>query len=202
MPAAMADFTTPIPGSTGAVAAAAATTGSEGVAGGLLSALKKLFTQELWKELFNRLARDSRSFFNVYEFSRPASQGEWITRVSGNASRFAFMYGLFFLPIMLHTMNSSWSLRIGSLAVAGVWGYAYGMRPDDATITCFGISLPKVVVCACVSVVVMLLTGMLNALIGALFVFSVVAMPHMSLHTAAGGDAIDALEMQPVMGRA
>ena len=69
----------------------------------------------------------------------------------------------------------------------------------ESSLTCFGIALPKVLSCACLSVFVMLLSGMLNALVGALFLFSVVAMPHMSLHNAPGGaDAIDAIELQPI----
>lgn len=194
----MADFTTPIPGSRGGAGPAVQTVGDGGSAG-LIDALKQLANRDMWLSIVTRLAHDSKSFFNPAEFSRPSSQGDWIARVSSNASRFAYMYTLFFLPIMLRSVLSSLWLRLGAIAVAGVWVYGYGVKRADEVLVCFNVPLPKVLCCACLSVLIMLLTGMLNALIGALLVFSIVGMPHMSLHMAPGSDAIDAIELQPVV---
>lgn len=97
-------------------------------------------------------------------------------------------------------MLSSLWLRIGSIALCAIWFYAYGVKKEDTMISVFGITLPKVMVCSAASVIIMLTTGMLNALLGALLLFSLIGMPHMSLHTAPAGDAIDALELQPVTG--
>jgi len=189
----MADFSTPLP------QAAAA----EGSAGGMTSMLSGLLSKAAWMELLSRVLSLSKSFFNPTEFSRPATQQEWITRVSSNASRFALIYFCLFLPFLLNTMMSSWVLLIGSLALIAMWAYAYGIQKESSTLTVFGVSMPKVLVCAVVSITVMLVTGMLSALIGAMLVFSLIGMPHMSLHVApSGADALDALELQPVVSTA
>ena len=189
-----ADFSAPLPQAVGAAGA------SDGV-GGLRSLLAELFSREVWAERLARVAELSKSFFNPLEFSRPSSQAEWIQRVSSNASRFSLIYSLFFAPILLHTMLSSWWLRVGSLLLLGVWGYAYGVKKDEAVLILCGVPLPKVVACSVGSVVIMLATGMLNALLGALVIFAIFGMPHLSLHQApSGADAMDAVELQPIQG--
>ena len=82
--------------------------------------------------------------------------------------------------------------------VVGLWGYAYGLKKEESTL--FGLPLPKLVVCGSATAVIALLTGMLNALIGSLILFALFGLPHASLHTASSADAIDALELQPVVG--
>ena len=187
----MADFTTPLPQA-----------GATSNVGGVLGDLKGLLSKEWWTERARALTDLSRAFFNPLEFSRPASQSEWLARVPANAARFAPVYGCFFLPILLRTMLSSWWLRIGSLLLLSLWAYAYLLKKEEAVLFVCGAPVPKVIACSVASVVVMLGTGMLNALIGALFVFSVVAMPHMSLHHApSGADAMDAVELQTLAGK-
>jgi hypothetical protein len=192
----MADFSTPLPQATAAVAT------GEGAGGALRNAIGRLLDRAAWTALIGRVGAQAKSFFNPLEFSRPASQSDWLARVSGNASRFSLLYACLFAPILVYTMLSSWWLVLGSTAIGGLWFYAYGVK-QDTTFDVFGIPLPKVLTCAVVTILVMLISGMLNALIGALFVFSFVGMPHMSLHTAPGGtDAIDSLELQPVCSSA
>ena len=193
----MADFTTPLPQAGGASATFGDSDGS------LLGGLKALFafvtSRELWMGYASQIMSDSKSFFNPAEFSRPASQTEWVARVSMNSTRFRLMYFCLFLPFLLNTMLSTWWLRIGSFTLLALWAYAYGVKKDDASLTVAGVALPKTMAVGSISVLVMLVTGMLNALIGALLLFSLIGMPHMSLHQApTAADAIDALELQPV----
>ena len=179
-PVSMADFSTPLPQAGGAAAAADGT----GVASGLVTKAK---------EAFSRLKVLSISFFNPLEFSRPASQAEWIARVSANAKHFALVYACFFAPVLIHTMMSSMWLRIGSLLICGMWGYAYGPKAADDQI--FGVPFSKLTTCATATVLVMLISGMVNALFYATVLFSLIGMPHMSLHIApTPGD----VEMQPL----
>mmetsp|Transcript_43370 Transcript_43370/g.113998 ORF Transcript_43370/g.113998 Transcript_43370/m.113998 type:complete len:183 (-) Transcript_43370:309-857(-) len=142
----------------------------------------------------------SASFFNPREFSRPASQSDWIARVTANARAFSSVYALLFTPILINTMMSSNMLCLGSLVIFGLWGYAYWVKAEDEYL--FGIPFSKFLTCAAVSVLVMLLTGMLNALISCAFLFSLVAMPHLSFHAVPGtADAMDAQEMQSLSPR-
>ena len=187
-----ADFSAPLPQAVGAAGA------SDGV-GGLRSLLAELLSREVWAERLARVAELSKSFFNPLEFSRPTSQADWISRVSGNASRFASIYFLFFLPILLRQMLSSWWLRIGSLLLLALWAYGYIHKKEESVLILCGVPLPKVMACSIGSVIIMLMTGMLNALIGALMLFALIGMPHMSLHIAApSADAMDAVELQAI----
>lgn len=175
----MADFSTPLP------QAGAADTS----------------TPDTWKGKlqagFGRVRALSISFFNPLEFSRPASQADWIARVSGNASHFSPVYACFFAPVVLYTMMSSWWLCLGSLLVCALWGYAYILKASDAEI--FRIPFSKFITCSVISVLCMLMTGMINALFYAIFLFSFVGFPHMSLHNLPGAvDALDVAELQPM----
>ena len=194
----MADFSQPLPQAAGTNANT--TAGSTLSVAGLMELLKGLVSQSAWSSLLGRFKAEAKSFFNPLEFSRPATQAEWIGRVTANASAFKLVYGIFFLPVLVSTMMSSMWLRIGSLAIIGMWGYAYGLKKEQTTLEFFGVSLPKVIACSSVSVFVMLLTGMINALFYALVLFAVVGMPHMSLHNvpAATSDSLDPIELQPL----
>ena len=190
----MADFSAPLPqANTGAPTATSADVT------GFLSYVKSLFSREIWVTRMKNVASLSKSFFNPLEFSRPASQTEWIARVSANATRFSSIYFCFFLPILLNTMLSSWSLRIGTFALVSLWLYAYGYKKDESVLMIGGVPAPKIVACTVISVLVMLITGMINALFGAIVVFAIIGMPHMSLHMAPSvADAMDAIELQAI----
>lgn len=193
----MADFTTPLPQAVGSDSSL-----SSSEASGFLSYVKSLFDRELWMNRAKTVVSLSKSFFNPLEFSRPSSQTEWVARVSANASRFAPIYFCCFLPILLNTMLSSWSLRIGSFVLIALWLYAYGYKKDDTVLVIAGVPAPKIIACSVISIVVMLVTGMINALFGAIVIFAIVAMPHMSLHLAPSmGDALDAIELQAIAPR-
>ena len=189
----MADFSTPLPQ---AIPGAAAT--SSGDAKGFVEYLKSFLVKDLWVEKITQISSLSKSFFNPLEFSRPTSQTDWIGRVSTNGSRFAPIYVCFFLPILIHSMMSTLWLRVGSLVLLALWLYAYGYKKDESVLIIAGVPAPKVIACSVVSIVVMLATGMLNALMGAMFLFALVGMPHMSLHNAPTSDAMDAVELQAI----
>jgi len=172
----MADFSTPLPQAEAAEAAVA----------------------NSWKARLTTATRAiaslSVSFFDPRQFSRPASQAEWLVRVPANARHFAPVYACFFAPVMLHTMLSSTWYMLGSLLLCGLWCYAYGIKRGDEQV--LGVPLPKLVSCSIASVLVMLLTGMVNALFYALLVFSLVGMPHASFHVGPTADALDTAEVQ------
>jgi hypothetical protein len=179
----MADFTTPLP------QAGAPSASSAGVSG-LISRAR-----EMLPAYVSRVKALSTSFFNPLEFSRPTSQADWVARVSANALYFKPIYACFLAPILVNTMMSSLWLQIGSLVLCAAWGYAYGVRAADEQI--LGIPLSKFLTCSALSVFIMLLTGMINALFYTLVLFSLVGMPHMSLHNLpSAADALDAVEMQ------
>ena len=91
-------------------------------------------------------------------------------------------------------LSSVWYMA-GTLLLCGVWGYAYGIKHGEERL--LGVPLPKMVSCSIASVLVMLLTGMVNALLYALLVYSVVGMPHASFHIGPiAPDALDTTEMQ------
>ena len=184
----MADFSAPLPQAMSAEA------------GGISGALTRLLNRELWGALASQILGLSKSFFNPVEFTRPSNQAEVVARIYANANRFSLLYGIFFLPVLLHQVFSSTFLVMGSLVIVGTWGYSYGLKREDTTISAFGIELPKMIACVAVTVVIVLLTGMLSALLGAIFLFSLVGLPHMALHSASAADAMDALELQPVAG--
>lgn len=187
----MADFTTPLPQ---AVPSAATTE-----AAGFVAWLRSLFSKEAAMARMSQVMALSKSFFNPLEFSRPTSQGDWMLRVSANASRFAPIYMCFFVPIMINSMMATLWLRVGALVLCALWLYAYGYKKEETVLIVFGMPAPKVVVVATFSIIVMLATGMLNALTGAVFLFALVGMPHMSLHVApSAADAVDAIELQAV----
>merc|ERR1719231_1606307 len=94
-------------------------------------------------------------------------------------------------------MSTLW-LRVGSIVLLALWLYAYGYKKEETVLIIAGVPLPKIIACSAISVVVMLATGMLNALIGALFLFALIGFPHMSLHMAPLADAIDAVELQAI----
>jgi len=180
---AAADFSTPLPQ---ASPAPDVTTGS----------LRALISKAAWLSTLSKLKAISGSFFNPLEFSKPASQAEWLMRVSANAKRFKLMYGVIFLPVLISTMLSSYFRIVGVLLILGLWFYAYGIKRGDAPLEMFGFPVPKVIACSVSSVLIMLFSGMVNGLLYALVLFAVVAMPHMSFHIAADGDALDAVELQ------
>lgn len=192
----VADFSTPLPGSVQQTASV----GQGGSAlSNLIELLKGFISPAAWASVASRIQFLAGSFFNPREFSRPASQAEWVSRVTANASHFKLIYGLFFLPLLLQTMLSSFWLQMGSIALICVWGYGYGIKKEESSLPVFGVPFPKVIVCASTSVVVMLITGMLNALLYAIFLFAVIGMPHLSLHNLpvnSAADALDAVEMQ------
>ena len=192
----MADFSTPLPQANAAAVTAATTSGD---ASGFMSYVKSLCSREVWVERTKNISSLSKSFFNPLEFSRPASQTEWIARVSANATRFSSIYFCFFLPILLNTMLSSWSLRIGSFFLVALWIYAYGYKKDESVLMIGGVPAPKIVACTVISILTMLITGMVNALFGAIVIFAIIGMPHMSLHMAPSvADAMDAIELQAI----
>ena len=185
----MADFSTPLPQAGGAAAAATGDTKAS-------SSCTKVFNKQTWIVGFGKVKVLSRSFFNPMEFSKPGSQADWLERVSVNASHFKLMYALIFLPVLVHTMLSSMWLRIGSCVLILLWAYAL-LKAD--TMTVFGVELrdrEKLYVLVPLSVVIGLMTGMINALLYATVLFACVTMPHMSFHTPARFDALDALELQ------
>ena len=141
----------------------------------------------VWVELLNPL-----------EFSKPESQADWLNRVSANAAHFKPIYALIFLPVLVHTMLSSFWLRVGSVILLVLWGYAFGLM-GDAPLKVFGFELKareKLYFLVPASLVIGLLTGMVNALVYATVLFACVTMPHMSFHIPASFDALDALELQ------
>ena len=79
----MADFSTPLPQAAGAAASQSDSTG------GLVAMLKSVANKDLWMGLGVKVLALSKSFFNPAEFGRPASQADWIARVSSNAKRFS-----------------------------------------------------------------------------------------------------------------
>ena len=185
----MADFSAPLPQAGGAAPAddAGATSASM---------CAKALDRNEWRSAFTRVKVLSRSFFDPREFSRPASQADWLERVSVNAAHFKMLYALIFLPVLVHTMLSSMSLRLGSCVLVVLWGYA--LR-TTGPLNVFGLEVSagqKLYVLVPVSVVIGLLTGMINALVYATVIFACVTMPHMSFHEPARLDALDALELQ------
>ena len=79
--------------------------------------------------------------------------------------------------------------------VCALWSYAYIIKAKEDMI--FGVPFSKFITCSGASVILMLLTGMVNALFYAFVLFSLIGLPHMSLHTLpAAADAIDALEIE------
>ena len=185
----MADFSTPLPQAGGAAPTKA--TGA-----GAASICTQALDKKAWSNSFARVKVLSRSFFNPMEFSRPSSQADWLERVSVNASHFKLLYALIFLPVIVHTMLSSMWLRIGSCILAALWGYTLA---KTGTATLCGMELrdrEKLYVLVPLSVVIGLLTGMVNALVFATLIFACVTMPHMSFHEPARFDALDALELQ------
>ena len=186
----MADFSAPLPQAGGGAApadAAAATTASM---------CTKALDRNAWSASFTRVKVLSRSFFDPREFSRPASQADWLERVSVNAAHFKMLYALVFLPVLVHTMLSSRWLRMGSCILVVLWGYA--LRTTGPLNVC-GMEVSagqKLYVLVPLSVVIGLLTGMINALVYATVIFACVTMPHMSFHEPARFDALDALELQ------
>ena len=185
----MADFSAPLPQAGGAAPAddAGATSASM---------CAKALDRNEWRSAFARAKVLSRSFFDPREFSRPASQADWLERVSVNAAHFKMLYALVFLPVLVHTMLSSMWLRLGSCILVVLWGYA--LR-TTGPLNVFGWEVSagqKLYVLVPVSVVIGLLTGMINALVYATVIFACVTMPHMSFHEPARLDALDALELQ------
>ncbi len=175
----MSDFSTPLPQASGG-----------------LQATDALGRRERIKRALMHFKKAAFSFANPYEFSNPSSQGEWIARVRANSKHFAAVYGVLFAPFLLHMMTSDMWLQIGAAVLGGVWIYGYWLKADDEQLC--GVPLSKFWTCLALSFVVMLLTGMLNALLTAMLMFSLVAMPHMSFHVAAGAsaDALAQEEMQ------
>jgi len=174
---------------------AAATTEASDSSGSMLS---KLMSKAAWLSVLGKVKVLSRSFFNPLEFSRPESQADWLNRVSINATHFKPLYALIFLPIVVQTMLSSFWLRIGAVVLVLMWGYAFGFK-GDAALNVFGFELKareKLYFLVPASVLIGLMTGMINALVYAVIVFAVVTMPHMSFHIPASFDALDALELQ------
>ena len=95
-------------------------------------------------------------------------------------------------------MSSLW-LRIGSVVLLLVYAYAFVYKKEESVLIVGGIPMPKVMASSVAAVLVMLATGMLNALIGAVFLFALVGMPHMSLHhLPSGADAMDSVELQAI----
>ena len=185
----MADFSAPLPQAGGAAPVDA---------GGATSAsmCAKALDRKAWSASFTRVKVLSRSFFDPREFSRPATQADWLERVSVNAGHFKMLYALVFLPVLVHTMLSSRWLRIGSCILVALWGYA--LRTTGPVNVC-GMEVSagqKLYVLVPLSVVIGLLTGMINALVYATVIFACVTMPHMSFHEPARFDALDALELQ------
>ena len=185
----MADFSAPLPQAGGAAPVDA---------GGATSAsmCAKALDRKAWSASFTRVKVLSRSFFDPREFSRPATQADWLERVSVNAGHFKMLYALVFLPVLVHTMLSSRWLRMGSCILVVLWGYA--LR-TTGPLNVFGMEVSagqKLYVLVPLSVVIGLLTGMINALVYATVIFACVTMPHMSFHEPARFDALDALELQ------
>ena len=186
----MADFSQPLPQAGGGSAGAADAAPSTSIS------CSKLLDKQTWITGFGKVKVLSRSFFNPGEFSKPASQADWLERVSVNAGHFKLLYALIFLPILVHTMLGSMWLRIGSGAMVLLWGYAL-LRPEP--IKACGLELrdrEKLYVLVPLSLLIGLMTGMINALLYATVLFACVTMPHMSFHNPARFDALDALELQ------
>ena len=186
----MADFSQPLPQAGGAQPAA--DTEASG------SMLRSMLGKAWWLATLSRVKVLSRSFFNPMEFSRPESQADWLNRVSVNAAHFKPIYALVFLPVLVHTFLSSFWLRIGAVVLALLWGYGFGVK-GDSPLNVFGFELKareKLYFLVPASLLVGLLTGMINALVYATVLFACVTMPHMSFHKAASFDALDALELQ------
>ena len=165
----MADFSAPLPQAGGAAPADDA-----GVTSASMCA--KALDRNEWRSAFTRVKVLSRSFFDPREFSRPASQADWLERVSVNAAHFKMLYALIFLPVLVHTMLSSMSLRLGSCVLVVLWGYA--LR-TTGPLNVFGLEVSagqKLYVLVPVSVVIGLLTGMINALVYATVIFACVTM--------------------------
>ena len=191
----MADFSTPLPQAT-AAAAQDAPAGSW-----FATALSK----DAWLGTLGRVKVLSRSFFRLSEFSKPESQADWLHRVSVNAHTYKVMYSLVLLPVLVYTMLSSMWLRIGTVVLVALWGYAFMYKNGEVPLSCFGFEFKareKLYVLVPASIIVGLVTGMLNALISAAIIFALVTLPHMSFHAPASFDALDALELQTLSGSA
>ena len=152
---AMADFSTPLPGAS--------------------PPEPSPFVQRVKKGAL-QIKSLSISFFNPTEFSKPDSQSDWISRVTVNAKHFSPVYALFFAPVLAITMMASMWLQIGTFAVCGVWAYGYWVKAADEQI--LGSPLSKFLTCSSISVIVMLATGMVNALFYALVLFSIMCRLH------------------------
>ena len=149
--------------------------------------------REMIKRVLMRFKSAAFAFANPYEFSKPADQGEVIARIQANSKRFAMVYAVLFAPFLLNMMTSDTWLQLGVIISAGLWVFGYYVKPNEENL--FGIPFPKFYTCAALSAAVLFLTGMLGALLSALLKFSIVALPHMSLHTAASADALSADEV-------
>lgn len=184
----MADFSTPLPQAGGAAAV-----------DGAAPLLSKLMSKEWWMGHLSVLSVQATSFFNPLEFSVPGTQTEAIARIYGNSAHFKLVYAALFAPVMFFTLASSRWLRIGSFLLLALNGYAFGYHKQESLGSILGVPLPKVVTVPAVSVLIMIIFGMLNAIFYAAFLFALVGLPHMSLHnhpSGAAADALDAVELQ------
>lgn len=150
-------------------------------------------------QLFGTTRVLARSAFNPLEFSRPASQAEWLQRVRTNGLHFKQLYAIVFLVCLVYTILSSPLLLFGMLMLAGAWLYAFVLQPPEAVLEVFGFQLTrrnKLLVLVPFSILVVTLTGMINSLLYVLVLSSIVSLPHASLHVPAEFDELDALELE------
>ena len=77
--------------------------------------------------------------------------------------------------------------------MVALWGYAFMYKNGEVPLSCFGFEFKareKLYVLVPASIIVGLVTGMLNALIYAAIIFALVTLPHMSFHAPASFDAL------------
>ena len=95
-----------------ASAAAAVTDSDAPPAAGLFNKVLEtakgvLSNKERIKQLLGTLRVTLRSAFNPLEFSRPATQTEWMQRVRTNGLHFKQLYGIVFLVCLVYTILRS-----------------------------------------------------------------------------------------------
>jgi len=177
-----------------------AATGIAGALKAVLSKAKGIVSNRAALELQLAKVRVlSRSFFNPLEFSKPPDRAQCLHRIQVNAAHYKAIYGLVVITCLVYTILSSPLLLLGLALMLAAWLYAFVLNPADATITVCGQELrrrEKFVLLIPFSLLVVLVTGLINSLFSVLMFSALIAVPHASFHECGELDALDALELQ------
>ncbi len=175
-----------------------------------VSAIRSLFTRvksagalfanrEAMKVVIGKQTILARGCLNPRTFSKPESREVWLQRVRANYWQYRSLYTILFAVVLVYTVLSSPLLLLGLAMVAGAWAYAFVIKSPESPIEVFGVELrsrQKLMALAPFTLLVVVLTGMINSLIWVLVLTFVLALPHASFHEVPEMDALDALELE------